>query len=145
MQKLRCVQVGLSCIFVAVYFFFYMFAHSDKNANNPCGEKNHFFKSLIRIGTYSALAIAIAAVIILGAYYSLGLGKNEFSTPNWELKMNYDLLNVLYKFLPGSYDTVRPEGLPFIFCGVATILLVPAFFMSKKFSEKERIHSQPSR
>ena len=131
----------MSCIFVAVYFFFYMFAHSDKNANNPCGEKNHFFKSLIRIGTYSALAIAIAAVIILGAYYSLGLGKNEFSTPNWELKMNYDLLNVLYKFLPGSYDTVRPEGLPFIFCGVATILLVPAFFMSKKFSEKERIGS----
>ena len=131
----------MTCIFVAAYFFFYMFAHSDKNANNPCSEKNHFVKSLIRIATYSLLAIAIAAIIILGAYYSLGLGKNEFSDPNWELKMNYDFLNILYKFLPGSYDTVRPAGLPFIFCGVATIILVPAFFMSKKFTEKERIGS----
>lgn len=131
----------MTCIFVAVYFFFYMFAHSDRGANNPCGETRHFIKSFIRIATYSILAIAIAALIILGAYYSLGLGKNEFSTPNWELKMNYDFINILYKFLPGSYDTVRPAGLPFIFCGVATLLLVPAFFMSKKFTEKERIGS----
>ena len=131
----------MTCIFVAVYYFFYIFAHSDNNKNNPCGEKNHFVKSFVRIASYSLLAIAIAAVIILGAYYSLGLGKNEFSDPNWELKMNYDILNIFYKFLPGSYDTVRPTGLPFIFCGVATIILVPAFFMSKKFTEKERIGS----
>ena len=129
----------MTCIFVAVYFFFYMYAFSDKSANNPCEEKNHFLKSFVRIVTFSLLAIAIAAVIILGAYYSLGLGKNEFSNPNWELKMNYDILNIFYKFLPGSYDTVRPEGLPFIFCGVLTIILVPAFFMSKKFTVRERI------
>ena len=131
----------MTCIFVAVYFFFYMFAFSDNQRNNPCGEKNHFSKSFVRIASYSLLAIAIAAIIVFGAYYSLGLGKNEFSDPNWELKLNYDILNVFYKFLPGSYDTVRPAGLPFIFCGVATILLVPAYFMSKKFSERERIGS----
>lgn len=129
----------MTCIFVAVYFFFYMFAFSENGKNNPCGEKHHFIRSLVRIGTYSLIGVAIAAVIILGAYYSLGLGKSEFSDPNWALKMNYDLLNVLYKFLPGSYDTVRPVGLPFIFCGVLTLILVPAFFMSKKFTISERI------
>lgn len=128
----------MTCIFVAVYFFFYMFAYADKNKNNPHGETKHFLKSFVRIVTYSLIGVAIAAVIILGAYYSLGLGKNEFSDPNWALKLNYDILDVFYKFLPGSYDTVRPAGLPFIYCGIFTLLLVPAFFMSKKFSVRER-------
>ncbi len=128
------------CIFVFLYYFYYIFAYSDRN--NPCAEKAHFKKSFIRIATYSAIGIAIAAFIIFGAYYSLGLGKNEFSNPNWsEIKFNYELMDIFYKFLPGSYDTVRPEGLPFIYCGVLTLILVPAYFMSRKFSTKERIWS----
>lgn len=128
------------CIFVVLYYFYYMFAYSDRN--NPIGEKNHFRKSFIRIATYSVIGVAIAAFIIFGAYYSLGLGKNEFSNPKWgEIKMNYELMDILYKFLPGSYDTVRPEGLPFVYCGVLTIMLVPAYFCSKKFSQRERIWS----
>ncbi len=128
------------CIFVVLYYFYYFFAYSDRN--NPTGEKNHFRKSFIRIATYSIIGVAIAAFIIFGAYYSLGLGKNEFSNPNWtEIKLNYDVMDILYKLLPGSYDTVRPAGLPFIYCGVLTIILVPAYFMSKKFSGRERIGS----
>lgn len=128
------------CIFVLLYYFYYMFAYSDRN--NPTGEKNHFRRSFIRIATYSIIGVAIAAFIILGAYYSLGLGKNEFSNPKWsEIKMNYELMDILYKFLPGSYDTVRPEGLPFVYCGVLTIMLVPAYFCSKKFSQRERVWS----
>ncbi len=128
------------CIFVALYYFYYFFAYSEKN--NPCGEEKHFRKSFLRIITYSAIAIAAAAVIILGAYYSLGLGKSDFSNPKWnELKLNYELFDIFYKLLPGSYDTVEPDGLPFIYCGVLTLVLVPAFFMSKKFTAKERIWS----
>ena len=130
----------MACIFVILYYFYYMFAYSDRN--NPLGEKNHFRKSFIRIATYSVIGVAIAAFIIFGAYYSLGLGKNEFSNPDWtEVKMNYELMDILYKFLPGSYDTVRPEGLPFVYCGVLTIMLVPAYFCSKKFTQRERVWS----
>ena len=128
------------CIFVVMYYFYYMFAYSDRN--NPCGEQNHFKKSFIRIATYSIIGVAIAAFMIFGAYYSLSLGKNEFSNPNWsQIKINYDVMDVLYKFLPGSYDTVRPEGLPFVYCGILTLLLVPAYFASQKFSGRERIGS----
>lgn len=128
------------CIFVMLYYFYYVFAYSDRN--NPCCERRHFGKSFIRIATYSLIAAGIAAVIILGAYYSLGLGKSDFSTPNWKnVKLNYDIFDVFYKLLPGSFDTTEPSGLPFIYCGVLTLVLVPAYFMSKKFSARERIGS----
>ena len=127
------------CIFTAAYCFYYYFAHNQHNENNPTGEKNHFLRSVGRIALWSALAVGIAAFIILSAYYSLSMGKDEFSTPKWEITQKFNLFEFLYKFLPSSYDTVRPAGLPFVYCGILPLLLVPAFFISKKFSKREKI------
>ena len=124
------------CIFVAVYFFYYYFAHSD---NNPLKEKLHFLASLSRTVLYSALACGMAMIIILTAYYSLTMGKTTFSNPNFDPAVKMDFIDLLTKFFPGSYDTVRPEGWPFLYCGVITLFLVPVFFVSKKFSAREKI------
>lgn len=129
------------CIYTAAYFFFYYFAHNRNNENNPTGEKHHFVRSLTRIACWSALAIGIAALIILSARYSLAFGKDEFSNPNWSITQKFDLFELGYKFLPSSYDTVRPAGLPFVYCGVLTLILVPAYFLCKKFSVRERVGS----
>ncbi len=129
----------MMCIFTALYFFYYYFAHNQHNQNNPTGEKNHFIRSLVRIGMWSALAIGIAAFIILTARYSLSMGKDEFSSPKWDITQKFNLFELIYKFLPSSYDTVRPAGLPFVYCGVLTIMLTPAFFLSKKISNREKI------
>lgn len=131
----------MCCIYTALYFFYYMIAFKDDHVNDPRYEKNHFVRSLVRVIAFSALALAISAVIILTAYYSLQFGKNSFSDPNWEISMRFDFFDILYKFLPGSYDTVRPEGFPFVYCGVITLLLVPVFFFSKKFTAREKIAS----
>lgn len=127
------------CIYCAIYFFVYYFAHSEKSRNNPLGETHHFIKSLGRIAFYSGIAIGMAAIILLSAYYSLNFGKTTFSTPDWSWSLNFDFLHLFYKFLPGSYDTVRPEGLPFVYCGILTLLLVPVFFCSKRFSAREKL------
>ena len=128
------------CIYTLLYFFYYATANSYTHLN-PHKEKHHLFRSLLRIALFSVIAIAIAAVIILGAYYSLSFGKNEFSNPTWKFKTNFDLIDLLTKFLPGSYDTVRPEGLPYVYCGVLPLLLVPAYFLTKKISAREKIVS----
>ena len=127
------------CIFTVAYCFYYYFAHNQNNENNPTGEKNHFLRSVGRVAVWSVLAVGIAAFIILSARYSLSLGKDEFSNPNWEVTQKFNLFELLYKFLPSSYDTVRPAGLPFVYCGVLTLMLVPAFFLSKKISNREKI------
>ena len=128
------------CIFVLLYFFFYHAAFKENNVNNPAGEKRHFLKSLVRTGVFSAIAIAMAAVIILGAYYSLQFGKNEFTDPKWDIALrNLDLFDIFFKMLPASYDTVRIDGLPFIYCGVLTLILAPLYFCNPKFSNREKV------
>ena len=129
------------CIFVLIYYFFYMIAYKDNGVNNPRNEDKHFIKSLVRVGFFSVIAVCMAAVILLGAYYSLQFGKNEFTDPSWEISMKFDLYDLLFKLLPSSYDTVRIDGLPFVYCGILTVLLAPLFFCSRKFTAREKIAS----
>ena len=129
----------MAVIFTLAYCFYWYFAHNQNNENNPLGEKAHFIKSVGRVAAWSVLAVGIAALAILSARYALGFGKDEFSNPNWAVTQKFDLFEFFYKFLPSSYDTVRPQGLPFVYCGVLTLITVPAFFMNKKFSLREKV------
>ncbi|MBR4034345.1 MAG: YfhO family protein, partial [Clostridia bacterium] len=131
----------MACIYTAAYFFYYYFANNEGDRNNPNCEKNHFLKSFLRISVFSVLAIGISMVIVASAYYSLQFGKNEFSNPNFSFSVRFDIIDFLTKFFPGSYDTVRPEGLPFVYCGVLTLFCVPLYFLSKKFSTREKVFS----
>ena len=126
-------------IFTVAYCFYYYFAHMRNNENNPLGEKYHFIKSVGRMLLWSVLAVGIAALAIISARYALSFGKDEFSNPSWEIQQKFDLFEFFYKFLPSSYDTVRPEGLPFVYCGVLTLIMAPAFFLNKKFSNAEKV------
>lgn len=129
----------MCCIYVAIYFFYYYYANNEDDRNNPCGENRHFVKSLGRVGAFSALALGIAMVIILTAYYALTFGKTTFSNPTYSLSQQFDFFDLLTKFFPGSYDTVRPEGLPFVYCGLLTLILVPLYFMSRRFTVREKV------
>ena len=128
-------------IFTVLYCFYDYFAHNRNNENNPLGEKNHFIKTFGRVMVWSVLAIGMAALVILSARYSLAFGKSDFSNPSWEITQKIDLFAFFQKFLPCSYDTVRPAGRPIVYCGILTIMLIPAYFMSKKFSMREKVAS----
>lgn len=130
----------MTCIFVALYYFFYLIAHS-KETVNPLKEKLHYLRSFVRIAFFSLLAVAISAFIIIGAYYALSFGKNEFSNPNWSFKTKFEFLDFFTKFLPGTYDTVRPEGLPLVYCGILSLILVPVYFVSKRIETREKLAS----
>ncbi len=127
------------CIYVAIYFFCYYLASSHRYSNNFWLEDNHFFKSFGRIIIYSGIAIAISAIIILPAYTSLQFGKNTFSEPDFAWTQRFDWLDFIVKLLPGSYDTVRPEGLPFVYCGIITLLLLPIYFITSRINWRERM------
>ncbi len=128
------------CIFCVLYFLYYYFSKS-KDQINPTNEKLHFVRSSVRFALFSLLSAAIAAFMLIAAYYSLGFGKTEFSNPNWSLTAKFDILDFLTKFLPGAYDTVEPDGMPFVYCGIITLFLVPVYFVSKRISTREKIAS----
>ena len=128
------------CIFCVVYFIYFHLAHG-KDVRNPYEKKYHTLKSCLNFVIFSLIAVAIAGFIILAAYYSLSFGKNEFSNPSWSLYAKFNVLDFLTKFLPGTYDTVRPEGLPFVYCGLLVLIAVPIYFMSRQVRIREKLAS----
>ncbi|MFR3310501.1 MAG: YfhO family protein [Christensenellales bacterium] len=129
----------MMCMFSFFYFFYYYFAKSGDGENNLTGERRHFLRSLLRMLIFSIIALEIAAVILYPAYISLSYGKTGFSSPSYDLKAKFDLLDFFAKMMPTAYDTVRPEGLPFIACGSLTLLLMPMFFFARKPSGREKL------
>lgn len=140
MTMLCSFYIGyMVCIYVALYFFYYYLATSSRYGNNFYLEDNHFFKSFARIAFYSIIAICIAMIIILPAYTSLQFGKDEFSDPSFTMEQRFDWLDLVVKLFPGSYDSVRPEGLPFIYCGTIVMLLFPLYFLTSRINWRERM------
>ena len=128
----------MTCIFVAVYFFYAYFSRTPEE-RNPLGVSHHFAKSFGRIALYSAIVIAISAIMILPAYYSLSFGKSTFSNPSYAVTTRFDLLDLLSMMFVGSYDTVRPEGLPLVYSGTLTFLLLPLYFLAPHIKTREKV------
>ncbi len=130
----------MMCIFVAAYFFYYYFATSPEE-RNPRGEKNHLVKSFGRIGVFSLIVILICAALLLCTYYSLTFGKTEFTNPDYSFTQKFDWADMLTKFYFGSYDTVRPEGLPWLYIGMLALVLFPLYFFAPHIKTREKIAS----
>jgi len=126
------------CIAVAVYFFFYYFMCTE-NERNPGKIRYHFVKSLAKIAIFSIIALGIACAMVIPAYYSLQFGKTEFSNPDFAFSQKFDFLDLISKMFPASYDTVRPEGWPFVYSGLITLIFLPIFFMSEKITTRKKV------
>lgn len=128
----------MMCIFVFFYFFI-CYATIAPEKRNPMGEELHFAKSFLRMAGSAIMVVMMSFVIVWGAYYALTFGKTTFSNPNYEFNSRFDLLDLISKLFIGSYDTVRPEGLPFVYSGSLTLILLPIYFTIKKIPVREKI------
>ena len=121
--------------FSIIYFIYYYFA----------GKKVYTFsfKSFVSSGVRFAAGGCIAALtaswVLIPLYYSLGLGKFEFTKPSYKLKTQFDFIDFFKNVLPNVYDTCRPEGSPVIYCGVIAVMLVPLFFLNSKIRFRQKI------
>ncbi len=130
----------MMCIFTAIYFF-YFFLAGKGSAINPRNETNHFLKSFLRMGVFTVIGIGISALLLLPAYYSLTFGKTGFSQGNFSFTTKFDIIDFIAKMFPGAYDTVRPEGLPWVYSGTLSLILLPIYFLAQKIPVREKIAS----
>lgn len=129
-----CFYIGfMLAIFSVIYYILYMVTTKSDYA------REHFFGKTFRILGLGVTAVMISAFMIIPVYESLSYGKFEFSVPDYSLVENFPLIELLDKILPNSYDTVRMTGLPFLYCGIITVLLLPAYFFCKNIRRSERI------
>ena len=122
------------CVFLVLYFFYFYFSQNDLKFSS-------FLRAGLRFALYSLLAAAIAAILLIPAYYGLTFGKTTFQNTNYDFMQRFDFLDFLTKFLPASYDTVRPEGLPVVYSGLLTVLFAPLFFIAPGISNREKVWS----
>lgn len=128
----------MSCIFVGLYFFCYIFAHKNEEINDS-KEEYHRLKSFGRILLYSVVALLIAGFIICIAYYSLSFGKSDFQDSNFDPTLRFDIIDLITKLFIGSYDTVRFEGHPNIYSGLLMLIMLPVYYFTNKVSAREKI------
>lgn len=121
-------------IFCVLYFLVYFFFISENSRS---------FAGFIVSGSYFACSGLLSAIcsawLLIPLYFSLSLGKFEFSNPNFEMKTQFDFADFFVNLLPNVYDTCRPEGSPVVYCGVLTIVLVPLFFMNNNIKLRHKI------
>ena len=129
-----CFYIGfMLAIFSVIYFLFYIMVTKNNRA------RERFFLKMFGALGLGVTAVLISCFMLIPVYESLSYGKFEFSTPNYDLVENFPMIETFDKLLPNSYDTVRMSGLPFIYCGVITVLLLPAYFFHDKIRRSERI------
>lgn len=97
-----------------------------------------FIRKFLIFVSSAALAAGCAAFLLLPTFFALkyAQGMSKISLLNW--KVNFPLLDLLYKLPMGSYDTLK-SGLPNIYCGLLVLLICPFFFISSKIKIKEKI------
>ncbi len=78
------------------------------------------------------IGIGISLPIVLPGVMALADGKLSEASVSLEHLIRYNPIELLGQLFSGKYDTVLDDGLPFIFCGTATLLLVVFFFMEKR-------------
>ena len=132
-----CFYIGFMIgIFSAVYFLYYCCVTHKKN----------FYRLFLWRGlTFTGVAIVsvmMSAFMLLPVYHSLSYGKFDFSdnvTEATSIDTNFHFVEMLDKMFPGTYDTCRMSGLPFLYCGTIVLIMVPCFFFMKKIRGRDRI------
>lgn len=125
------------CIFAVIYFFAYYFYCTPEERGEEI-EYNHFIKSGLRFALFSIISAALASPLIFPMLYSLKFGKDSFSSPSFAFNVKTEFLDIFTKLLPASYDTVRPEGMPFIYCSVLCVILAAIYFIVPTISTRKK-------
>lgn len=129
------------CIFTLIYFAFYL-ASKSKEERNLTGERLHILKSIIRYVVYTGVALLMAGGVLVSTVYSLNFGKlGLFDASVLIPETCASILEILSKMFIGNFGTFRsqPEGLPHLYAGTLLVILLPAFFISKKIKVREKI------
>ena len=97
-----------------------------------------FVKKFFYFCMSTLIAAGISAVITIPTYKVLSSNFIDRDKTAFTTEFNFDLLTFYSRLFSGVIDTTI-NGLPNVYAGVLTLLLVPLFFMSKKILLKEKV------
>ncbi|MDE6732950.1 MAG: YfhO family protein [Oscillospiraceae bacterium] len=121
-------------IFSAFYFAYFI---ASGRTSEPSGKA--VGRAVIVYGASSVSAILMSGFIVIPAYKSLQMGKLDFGTKDFTPTENFNITDALLKLFPGTFDTIRPEGLPMLYCGTLALIFAVIYFVMKKIPLRQRV------
>lgn len=121
-------------IFTAIYFIYYLFFGTLQRKRTALQMVKKIGEAIVCAVT----ALLSSAIMIIPMYNALGLGKFEFSDPDFSFKFQFDLIGLVRQLMVNQYDSVNVQGSPEIYCGILTVVLAPLFFMNKKIDKRRK-------
>ncbi len=150
----------MTCIFSVLYFLVYYFSKYEAGSltdSTPYvfdenGEKKYSFKDklkgsvFLRSGfTFAFSSIAAAGLVAVSLIPTFLILKNCSATSG-TFPTNYDSYYSIFDFLANHLASVNPtirssgeDVLPNIYCGIATVILVPLYLFTKSIPLKEKV------
>lgn len=125
----------MTAIFVALYFFCYLFFITDRKFKGAYD----YVKVIITMGISTVVVLLCSAAMLLPVYNALSLGKFDFSEPDYSFATQFSPIELVPTLLPNQYYSVNMQGKPEIYCGVLTLVLLPLFYMNKKVKRNTKI------
>ena len=141
---------------VILFLYFYFSEYSIGTSSNPDAilKKKYkysiapfFFKSrFLRVGVMfafsSILAACISAVSLLPVYFVLKASSATNSSFPSEFSTYFTFFDFIANHLAGVEPTIRSSGdtvYPNVYCGIATLILVPLYFFNNRFDLRKKI------
>ncbi|NLB36417.1 MAG: YfhO family protein [Clostridiales bacterium] len=103
---------------------------------------SRLIRSGLLFGASSLLAACIAAFCLIPVYYILQTSAAITDTFPKEINSYFSIFNFLANHLASLEPTIRSSGedvLPNVYCGMATVILVPLYLFVKSIPLKEKI------
>lgn len=150
----------MACIFAVLYFFVYYFSVydiSEFDENTPykynhLSQKQYSFKDKLlhsrflrgglKFGFASLAAGCLVAVSLIPVYFLLKNCSATSGTMPDEWKTYFTIYDFLSNHIAAVEPTIRSSGeevLPNVYCGIATLMLVPMYLYTKSIPLKEKI------
>ena len=134
--------IGLfTCIFVFLLFFVYQFCR--------WGGWKKFFADFFRIGVFSLLAIGMTMILTMPALGALQNSQSSVNKFPKEFRLNIasehtlmGLLDAMRQVAGNMGGAIEPnfkEGLPNLYCGIATITLMFLYLIGEDISWRDKV------
>lgn len=123
-------MMGLYCI---LYFFY------RKYSAYPELKGKKFWTGFGKLAGSAIAAAGLAAFLLLPCFIALLSGKIGDEGIRLVSGVTFEWKDFFKKLLPGTYDTLKYDGTPNIYCGLLIVALDIWFFFRKTISGREKI------
>ena len=136
---LSCIMDYYFAYMTGIYAFIY-FCYRYATLSDQYNIKD-FACKFIRFIKAPIVALGCSAVVLLPIFSIVTSRDGLFEESSLKMYLRYDLVELISKLFIGSYDTVLPDGFPYIYCGMLVLVLIGFYFCSNVVTYKEKLIS----